>query len=399
MKPLIKRIGENERKYILEVLATDFRSSAGSNMTQRFEEAFAKKFGVKFAISHVNGTSTMHSALEAINVGTGDEVIVPPLTMSSTTFAVMHANAIPIFADIDPETFLITPETILKVITPKTKAIIPVSLYGLSPDMEGIMKIANEHDLYIIEDNAESLSAKYKGEYVGTYGHMASYSFQSSKHITAGEGGILTTNDEKLANSIRKFQSLGYAGVGASKGKITKNDIQDPNYSRHVILGWNYRMPELCSAVLLGQLERLDELVQRRIDVAQEFHARIKDCSWLIPQKVPEECEHSYWTYVLKIENEEISWYDFRKKFMEFGGDGIYAAWKLTYLEPMFQNFAFSGRESFIKGYLQDLKNGLCPNAEKIQKKLLQFKTNYWNWQRAEKNFEALEKTIKYFNK
>jgi perosamine synthetase len=398
MKQNIKRIGEKEFQYIKEVLDTDFSASKSCGMAQRFEEAFAKKFGSKFAISHVNGTCTMHSALEAINVDIGDEVIVPPLTMSSTSFAVMHANATPIFADINPETFLISPDSINEVITPKTKALITVALYGLSPDMDAIMKISKEHNLTIIEDNAQGFLGKYKGKLLGTIGHMASFSFQSSKHMTAGEGGILITNNEELANDIRCFQSLGYAGVSASKGKITKDDIQDPNYNRHIILGWNYRMPEICAAVCLGQLERLDELVQRRIDVAKGYHEIVKDCSWLINQKVPKECEHSYWTYVVRLENKKISWYDFRKKFIEKGGDGIYAAWKLTYMEPMFQKLAFSGRENFLKHSIQVYKKDLCPNAEEIQPKLLQFKTNYWDWSRAEKNFEALEKTINFFS-
>ncbi len=397
MKQNIKRIGEREYKYIREVLDTDFSASKSCGMVQRFEDAFKKKFGSNYAISHVNGTCTMHSALEAVNVEMGDEVIVPPLTMSSTSFVIIQANATPIFADIDPETFLISPDSINEVITSKTKAIIPVSLYGLSPNMDAIMNIAKEHNLTIIEDNAQCFLGKYRGKLLGTIGHMASYSFQSSKHMTAGEGGILITNNEKLANNVRRIQSLGYAGVGASKGKITKDDIQDPHYNRHLNLGWNYRMPELCAAVCLGQLERLNELVQRRIDVANGYHEIVKDCSWLIHQKVPKECEHSYWTYVVRLENKQISWYDFRKKFMELGGDGIYAAWKLTYMEPMFQNFAFLGREKFLKDTVQEYKKGLCPNAEEIQLKLLQFKTNYWDWSRAEKNFEALEKTIKYF--
>ena len=398
MDLVIKRIGKKELQYVKEVLESNFSSSKSTGMMQRFEESFAKKFNVKFAISFINGTSTMHSALEALGIGMRNEVIVPPLTMSSTSFAVMHANAVPIFADIDPETFLISPEAIEKLITPKTKAIIPVSLYGLSPDMDAIMRIANKYNLFIIEDNAQCFLGRYKGKIVGSLGNIASYSFQSSKHITAGEGGMITTNDEQIANNIRRHQSLGYAGVGATKGKITKDDIQDPNYSRHVILGWNYRMPELCSAVLLGQLERLEKLVQRRIDVALRFNEIIRNCDWLRPQKVPKECVHSYWTFVTLLDHKNISWYDFRKKFMEFGGDGIYAAWKLTYMEPMFLNLAFSGRENFLKDQIQKYNKGLCPNAESIQPKLLQFKTNYWDWSRAEKNFEALEKVIKFFS-
>lgn len=395
----MERISEKEREYVLEVLNTEFCSSQGSMMMKRLEEAFAAKFGVKYAVSHVNGTATMHSALAAADVGLGDEVIVPPLTMSATTFAVLHNNAVPVFADIDPETFNISPQSIRERITPRTRAIIPVALYGLSPDMDEIMAIAKEHQLVVIEDDAQCFLGKYKERYVGTIGHMASFSFQSSKHMTSGEGGMIVTDDVELATRVRRFSSLGYAGVGAGKGKITKNDIQDPDYDRHVSMGWNYRLPELCAAVLLGQVERLDELVQRRIDCAKLFADVVADCSWLTPQKVPQGYEHAYWTYVLKLEHPHVSWREFRDKFQSYGGDGIYAAWKLTYLEPMFQQMHLAGRETFLEppycDKRQQYRLGLCPVAEAVQPKLLQLKTNYWNWDEAEQQAEILRKTMK----
>ncbi len=138
-KSTVERVSEKERQYVSEVLDTDFRSSQGSIMTSRFEKAFAEKWGMKFGISFINGTSTLHAAIEAKNIGIGDEVIVPPLTMSSTSFAVLQANAVPIFADVDRDTFEISAELIAQRITDKTKAIETVSLYGLSPDMDPIM--------------------------------------------------------------------------------------------------------------------------------------------------------------------------------------------------------------------------------------------------------------------
>jgi perosamine synthetase len=174
----MKRIGGREREYASEVLDSEFRSSAGSNMTNRLEKEFAERFGVKYAIAHINGTATMHSALVAAGIGPGDEVIVPPLTMASTPFAVLHANAVPVFADIDLHTFTIDPEDICRKITLYTKAIIPVALYGLSPDMDQIMDIAREHGLAVIEDDAECFLGYYKGKTVGSIGHMASFSFQ-----------------------------------------------------------------------------------------------------------------------------------------------------------------------------------------------------------------------------
>lgn len=399
----MKRIGNMEQQYVLEVLNTQFRSSAGGVMTKRLEKTFAEKFDVKYAIAHVNGTATLHAALAAAGIGPGDEVIVPPLTMSSTAFAVLHANAVPVFADINPDTFTIEPADIRNKITEHTKAVIPVALYGLSPEMDEIMAIARQHNLTVIEDDAQCFLGYYKGRIVGSIGHMASFSFQSSKHITSGEGGMITTNDKNLADKIRRFNSLGYAGVSAGKGKITKKDIQDPAYERHVTLGFNYRMPELCAAVALAQVERLEELVQKRIDVAGLYSDAIDDCKWLTPQKVPQGYKHSYWTYVLKLADDvDFSWYDFRNKYMELGGDGIYAAWQLTYLEPVFRNHAFYPQKCpvkcpYYKGQLQKYVPGLCPNAEAVQPKLLQFKTNYLDKHIAEQKADALAKTIQYF--
>ena len=191
----LKRIGSNELKYVTEVLSTEFRSSSGATFMRRFEEKFTDIFDIKYGISFVNGTATMHAALEALGIGVGDEVIVPPLTMSATTFAVLQANATPIFADVNSDTFQIDPNSIEKLITPNTKAIITVALYGLCPDMDPIISLAKKNGIFIIEDNAECFLGKYKNQLVGTLGDCASFSFQSSKHLTSGEGGIIITKN------------------------------------------------------------------------------------------------------------------------------------------------------------------------------------------------------------
>jgi len=393
------RVFGNELKYIEEVLHTEFRSSSGSVMMKRFEEAFAKRFGSTYAISFVNGTATMHAALEAMGIGPGDEVIVPPLTMSATTFAVLQANATPVFADVDARTFQIDPASIAERITPRTKAIITVALYGLSPDMDPIMALAEKHGLKVIEDNAECFLGTYKGRLAGTLGHCSSFSFQSSKHLTSGEGGIILTEDLQLAENIRKVQSLGYAGVSATKGKITKRDIQDPAYSRHVTMGWNYRMPELCCAAALAQTENIDALVERRIEVARIFEQATRGFhDWFTPQYTGPEYTNSYWTWVTCLDTDKVGWHAFRDRWLENGGDGVYAAWKLTYLEPMFQNLNLLGRERFITAAnLAAYKPGLCPVAERIQPRLVQFKTNYWQIGRAHEQAEILRRTLASF--
>ena len=221
----------------------------------------------------------------------------------------------------------------------------------------------------------------------------------SSKHLTSGEGGIVLTDSLQLAESIRKVQSLGYAGVSAIKGKITKKDIQDPDYARHVTMGWNYRMPELCCAVALAQTENIDALVQRRRDVAKIFHdATFRYHDWFRPQYVGPEYTNSYWTWVCRLDTKRVSWHAFRDRFLANGGDGVYAAWRLTYLEPMFEVCNLLGRERYISPEnLARYKRGLCPIAELIQPQLVQFKTNYWNLSRAHEQAEALQKTLAVF--
>ena len=393
----MNRIGMNEYTYVKQVLDGEFRSSHGSTMMQRLEREFSRKFHANYSIAHNNGTATLHAAIMAAGVGLGDEVIVPPLTMSATSFAVLHNNAIPVFADVDMETFNISPAAIRKAITARTKAIMPVSLYGLPCDSREIRKIADEYNLVVIEDNAQCFLGKIHGKIAGSYSDMASYSFQSSKHMTCGEGGMITTNSESLANSVRQFSSLGYAGVGSKQGKITKREIQEPDYCRHVTLGWNYRLSEICSAVALGQLESLDLLVEQRKRSAELFLEAIKGCSWLRAQKVPVDFESAYWTVAVVLENEYISWRKFRDCFVANGGDGIYSAWKVTYLEPMYINMNMAGREKFLKvsGEMpQQYVKGLCKNSEYLQERMLQFKTNYWNRSDAEAQAGILKKTI-----
>ena len=336
----------------------------------------------------------MHTALAAGGVKEGDEVIVTPLTMSSTSLCVLHNNSIPVFADVNPKTFNIDPQSIKDCITEKTKAVITVSLYGLPTDCEEIYNICQENNILLIEDNAECFMSLYKGKPLGTYCDFASYSFQASKHITCGEGGALTTNSLDLANEARRFTSLGYSTVNAKKGKITKEEVQNPNFDRHVSVGFNYRMSELNAAALLGQLDHWEELVEQRIKVASIFSEVIKDTNLFLPQFCPDGYKNTYWAYTLLMntDNPEMDWIQFRKIFMRNGGEGYYGAWKLTYFEPLFQK-----EVQKYEGIYQKFEPGLCPNAEFVQPRLLQLKTNFWDIDEAHQQADILAKSIKDF--
>jgi perosamine synthetase len=386
------RISDREFDYVREVLESGFPGSAKVSFLAKLEAAFAEKFGCQYAISHANGTATLHGALAAVGVAPGDEVIVPPLTMASTSLAVLHQSAVPVFADVDPRTFVIDPESILSRITPRTRAIITVALYGLSPDMDPIMELARKHQLAVIEDDAQCFLGRYKGRIVGSIGDLASFSFQNSKHITCGEGGMVTTNNVEYADRVARFASLGYGliGAGAGKSQIDKRAILHPSFKRHVSLGFNYRMAEICAAVLLAQLERLEEFVAWRRRAAGAFDQVVRACSWLKPQHVGADYEHSYWTYAVKLDagKDGVTWQQFFDKFAQLGGDGFYGAWSLTYLEPLFQEGSLDRKYA----------PGLCPVAEAIQPRLMQLKTNYGDRQTIDRQADALAATIRYFD-
>ena len=190
----MQRISNLEKSYVLEVLESEFRGSKATGMVGRAEKAFSQVFDMKFSMGFVNGTGTLHTALEALGIGPGDEVIVPPLTMSATAFSVLQANATPVFADVDPLTFQIDSKSIADRLTSRTRAVMTVALYGGSPDYDSILSVIG--DIPLIEDNAEAFGTKYHGREIGSFGIFSSYSFQSSKHLTAGEGGMLCTNSQ-----------------------------------------------------------------------------------------------------------------------------------------------------------------------------------------------------------
>ena len=385
------RVDRKELSYLQELLSGGFpESGAATNFVKRLEIAFAERFSCRYAISHANGTATLHSALAAAGVGPGDEVIVPPLTMASTSLAVLQQRATPVFADVDADTFNIDPASIAQRITDRTKAIIPVALYGLAPDMDPIMELAAKHNLVVIEDAAQCFLGRYKNRLVGTIGHLASFSFQNSKHMTCGEGGIVITDDRELADKAARFASLGYGLVTAEPGKsqISREAIAHPSFKRHVSLGFNYRMAEPCAAIALAQLEKIDHFVACRRRCAQAWSEVVADCDWLAPQYVSPECESADWAYTVRLDtgDDGPNWDEFVAKFRECGGDMAYGAWCVTYLEPMFQSGDFGVYEP-----------GLCPVAERIQPRLIQFKTNYGDQKTFGRQVEALAKTIAYY--
>lgn len=264
--------------------------------------------------------------------------------------------------------------------------------------MTEIMKIAKEHNLKVIEDCAQCYLGTHKGRLGGTIGEVGSWSFENSKHLTTGDGGIICCNDEELADKIRKLNCQGFRNATAISGKIRidKDVFQNPSYKRHNMFGFMYRLPEVAAALGLAQLEKLDWFVQKREKMAALYKEAIKGCDWLKPQGTPEADRNSYYTFACKFLRKDITWEQFRKKHIEYGGDGIYAAWALLYQEDSIPD---------IKRLLKTMKlekrfnteTGICPVAEKIQPQLMQFTTNQ-NDPDMQKQADALHRAVKFFS-
>ncbi|MDP6927537.1 MAG: aminotransferase class I/II-fold pyridoxal phosphate-dependent enzyme, partial [Rhodospirillales bacterium] len=230
-----------EAEYVMRMLAREDDGDERS-WPQRLEEKFCEIVGAKHAVACNSGTSGLHMALYAAGVGPGDEVISPALTVVMDAYATIHLGATPVFADVNADTFNIDAEDVAAKITPKTKAILTVSLEGLSSDIDPIMKLAAKHGLIVVEDSAQTLLGAYHGKMAGTIGHLGVYSFENKKHMTCGsEGGMVVSNDSELATRARKFGGIGYKHMTASAGRthLAMSKVQDPTYERFDIIGLN----------------------------------------------------------------------------------------------------------------------------------------------------------------
>ena len=275
-----------EFDYVRECFETNWISSNGP-FVDRFEKAFADYCGTRHAIAVNNGTTALHVALAALGVEAGDEVIVPTLTYIATANTVKYCNAEPVFVDNDPVSFNIDPAAIEAAITPRTKGIIPVHLYGQPADMDPIRKIADAHGLFVLEDAAEATGATYKGKRVGGGSTCASFSFFGNKIITTGEGGMITTDDDALAARIRLLRGQG----------------MDPARRYWFpVIGFNYRMTNVAAAVGLGQLERIEHHLEARRRLARLYHERLAGLEGRIVRPTAETwAGHVYWMYTILL--------------------------------------------------------------------------------------------------
>ena len=250
----------NEKRYVLECLDSTWISSKGRFITE-FEDQFAGFIGAKHAIGVCNGTVALHLALVTLGIGPGDEVIVPTLTYVAAVNAIAYTGATPVFVDSLPETWQMDPADVRRKLTPRTKGILAVHLYGHPCDMEALSALAREQDLFLIEDCAEAFGARFRGRHVGTFGNIACFSFFGNKTITTGEGGMVATDDKTLFERARHFKGQGLA---------------EHREYWHDVIGYNYRITNICAAIGLAQLERAEEILARKRALAQAYREHLE---------------------------------------------------------------------------------------------------------------------------
>ncbi len=278
----------NEEKYVLECLNSTWISSKGKFIS-KFEEEFSDYLNIKYSTTVSNGTVALHAALLALGIGPGDEVIVPSFTYIASVNAITYTGANPVFADSDPETWQISPEEVKLKISFKTKAVMVVHLYGHPCDMNNLLKICTENNLYLIEDCAEAFGSKYNGKLAGGFGDLSTFSFFGNKTITTGEGGMVSTNSKELYEKVFHLK-----GQGLAKGKEYYHDI----------IGYNYRMTNICAALGCAQLERANEIIKKKRQIAEWY----KEFLTGLPLKLQVESKnifHTFWMITIMVEQAE----------------------------------------------------------------------------------------------
>lgn len=371
--PLWPVFDETEENALIDLIksAAWWRDSFGEGTESRatgiddskvaeFQSVFARLQGAKYGIACANGTGAIEVALKALGVGPGDEVIVPPYTFIATASAVLAVNAVPIFADIDYDTFNVSPQAIEEAISPRTRAVIPVHFAGQSADMGAILELARRYSLLVIEDAAHAHGAEWDGKGLGSLGHAGTFSFQASKNLTAGEGGLIITNDRPTAVLCESY-IWGGRNVGA------------PWYE-HYRLGWNYRMTEFQGAVLLAQLKRLKAQNARRNINALYLSQRLVQIPGISALAIPAYAtRHSHHIYILRFQEEEFG--TSRHAFLTaLAAEGIPCS--AGYAHPLYKNPMFLNRDFYPRGcpltcghYNRTIDyaefTSLCPNAER----------------------------------
>ena len=379
--PAHKTVGKEEKEAVLRVLDSGILSKYlgcwhedfnGGPEVQALEREWADYFGVKHAIAVNSCTSGLYSAVGAIGVEPGDEIIVTPYTMCATATAPLIFNAIPVFADIEEDYFCLDPKSVESRITPLTRAVLVVDIFGQPYDVEAINAIAKKHGIYVIEDTAQAPGAKYKDRYAGTLGHIGVYSLNYHKHIHCGEGGIVVTDNDELAGKVRLIRNHAEAVVDG----MGMNDLVNMS-------GFNFRMTEIEAAIARCQLKKLSGLLEKRIENVCYLEDHLKRIPALIKPKVRKDCTHVYYQHCFRFDEAKAG--VSRNAFIEAvkaelptfelrETEGVklgYGYVRPLYLQSIFQKQMAYGSKGFpfssevYKGKINYSK-GICPVAERM---------------------------------
>lgn len=344
-------IGQADIDSVVEVLKSDYLTT-GPKVVE-FEREFAKYVGSKYAVAVSNGTAALHAAAFAGGIGPGDEVITTPMTFAASANCILYMGAKPVFADILPDTYNIDPDEIRKKLSKKTKAIIPVDFTGQPARYDEIIKIAKENNLLIIEDAAHSLGSEFKAQMVGSYADMSTFSFHPVKHITTGEGGMITTNDEGLYKKLSLFRTHG----------ITRDpELMSENhgswYYEQIELGFNYRITDFQCALGLNQLKKNGEFVERRRTIVDFYNNSFKNIDSLVLQKEEEFCKSSWHIYIIKLDCSKLK-VGRKEVFDALRAEniGVNVHYVPVYLHPYYRQIGY--------------ERGICPLAESLYNNII----------------------------
>lgn len=306
-------LGIEEEMAAVEAIRSGWVSQ-GSKVKE-FEEMFASYVGARYGVATTSCTTALHAALVASGINTGDEVIVPSLSFIATANAVVHASAIPVFADIDPDTCNVTAETIEKVISKKTKAVMPVHQMGLPVDLDPIMDLCKKRNLVLIEDAACAIGSEYRGKKIGGHGNIACFSFHPRKIITTGEGGMITTDNPEIAERLRRFRHHGMSVSDVERHASRKIIIE-----KYLEIGYNYRMTNIQAAVGIEQLKKLPFIIERRRQIANFYNTELSKITHVKVPKTPDYACHNYQSYWIELlDSSPVSRDELMQKLLDRG--------------------------------------------------------------------------------
>lgn len=293
-------IDDDDIQAVVDVLKSNFLTTGPK--VDLFEEKLASYVDAKYAVAFSNGTAALHGACFAAGIDIGDEVITTPMTFAASANCILYQGGTPVFADINPKTYNIDPVEIRKKVTSKTKAIIPVDFTGQPVNLDEIMEIAKEHNLIVIEDAAHAIGATYKGEKIGSIADMTMFSFHPVKHITTGEGGIITTNNKEFYNKLRQFRSHGI-----TREPSLLNENQGSWYYEMQFLGYNYRMTDIQAALGISQLNKLDNFIKKRRDIVERYDTAFHSVNEIITPYQHPNNNSSWHLYIIQLKKELVS--------------------------------------------------------------------------------------------